>query len=202
MKQLIIIPCCSKKNNGGIEINQEITFFENINIVPELIEKRDERMHLTLPNFQLELLPAWDRYDGRIYRRLKEHQNLINELIANDYLDIIIISALYGVININTPILNYNLEMSALGGVGFWGNENILNNAINNYCIQNSIENVFTFLRPATYYKALIGDGNNFREHIQVWPLGLRGANNINNHLADLIIERINQINIENNVKI
>ena len=31
MKQLIIIPCCKKKVNGGIEINQEPTFFENIN---------------------------------------------------------------------------------------------------------------------------------------------------------------------------
>ena len=32
------------------------------------------------------------------------------------------------------------------------------------------------------------------REHIQEWPVGFHGPNNINNHLADLIINRINQI--------
>jgi len=190
MKQLIIIPCCKKKVNGGIEINQEPTFFENINNVPELIERRNERINLTMPNVQPELLTAWDRYDGRIYKRLKEHQPLINTLIADEKLHIIIISALYGVININTPIINYNLEMGALGGVNFWSHNNILSNAINEYCIQNDIENVYTFLRPATYYMSLIG----LREHIQEWPVGFHGPNNINNHLADLIINRINQI--------
>ena len=191
MKQLIILPCCSKKVDGGIEINQGLTFFENINNVTELIELRNERINLTHPNIQEEeLLPAWDRYDGRIYRRLKEHQPLINTLIAENKLDIIIISALYGVININTPIVNYNLEMGALGGVNFWSYNHILSNSINEYCLQNDIENVYTFLRPATYYNALIG----LREHIQMWPNGLHGAHNINNHLADFIIQRIQQI--------
>lgn len=90
MKQLIIIPCCSAKIAGGIEINQGLTFFENINNVPELIERRNERINLTYPNIQEEeLLPAWDRYNGRIYIRLKEHQHLINTLIAENKLDII-----------------------------------------------------------------------------------------------------------------
>jgi hypothetical protein len=192
MKQLIIIPCCGAKVDGGIEINQGLTFFENINNVPELIVRRNERINLTHPNIQEEeLLPAWDRYDGRIYLRLKEHQPLINTLIAENKLDIIIISALYGVININTPIANYNLRMEALGGVNFWSHNHILGNSINEYCLQNNIENVYTFLRPNTYYNALIG----LRQHIQTWPNGLHGVNNINNHLADLIIQRINQIN-------
>jgi len=190
MKQLIIIPCCSRKISGGIEINQELTFFENPNKVPELIERRNERINLIHPNIQEELLPAWQRYDGQIYRRLKEHQPLINTLIAEKKLDIIIISALYGVININTPIINYNLEMGALGVVNFWNHNEIISNSINQYCIENDIENVYTFLRPTTYYNALIG----LREHIQIWHYGLRGVNNINNHLADLIIQRINHI--------
>jgi cytoplasmic iron level regulating protein YaaA (DUF328/UPF0246 family) len=192
MKQLIIIPCCSAKVAGGIQTNQELTFFENIYNVPELIERRNERIKLTHPNIQEEeLLPAWDRYNGRIYKRLKQHQPLINTLIAENKLDIIIISALYGVININTPIANYNLEMGALGGVNFWNHNHILSNSINEYCLQNDIENVYTFLRPPTYYAALIG----LREHIQKWPNGLHGVNNINNHLADLIILRLMQIN-------
>jgi cytoplasmic iron level regulating protein YaaA (DUF328/UPF0246 family) len=158
MKQLIIIPCCSRKVDGGIEINRGLTFFENINNVPELIVRRNERINLTHPNIQEEeLLPAWDRYDGRIYQILKEHQPLINALIAENKLDIIITSALYGVININTPIANYNLRMEALGGVNFWSHNHILGNSINEYCLQNNIENVYTFLRPTTYYNALIG---------------------------------------------
>ena len=190
MKQLIIIPCCSKKVDGGIEINQELTFFENINNVPQLINRRNERINLAHLNIEEELLPAWDRYDGRIYRRLKEHQLLINALIDENKLVIIIISALYGVVNINTPISNYNLEMKALGGVNFWRFNNILSHSINEYCLQNDIENVYTFLTPDSYYSALRG----LREHIQVWPEGLRGANNINNHSADLIIQRLLQI--------
>lgn len=191
MKQLIIIPCCSRKVDGGIEINRGLTYFENINNIPELIERRNERINLTHPNIrEEELLPAWDRYDGQIYRRLKEHQPLINTLIAENKLDIIIISALYGVININTPIANYNLEMGALGGANFWSHNHILSNSINEYCLRNDIENVYTFLRRETYYRALIG----LREHIQTWPNGLHGVNNINNHLADLILERLEQI--------
>ena len=80
--------------------------------------------------------------------------------------------------------------MGALGGVNFWNHNHILSNSINEYCLQNDIENVYTFLRPNTYYNALIG----LREHIQMWPNGLRGVNNINNHLADLILQRLMQI--------
>jgi hypothetical protein len=191
MKQLIIIPCCSKKVTGGTQINQGLTFFENINNVPELINRRNERINLVHLDIQEEeLLPAWDRYDGRIYRRLKEHQALIDTLIAQNKLDIIIISALYGVINIKTPIANYNLEMKALGGVNFWRFNNILGHSMNEYCLQNDIENIYTFLTPGSYYSSVRG----LREHIQIWPEGLRGPNNINNHSADLIVQRLMQI--------
>ena len=173
--------------------NQQITFFEKAENVPHLIQRRTEQFNAFPPKNQTELLPAWDRYDGRIYRRLKEHQGMINNLITNHCLDIIIVSALYGVINFNTPICNYDLEMKANN---FWSQDHVIGHAINLYCQQNHIDNTYSFLREETYKRATTGIDNN----IWHWPLGLRGANNINNHLADLIIERLNIIAAENNL--
>jgi hypothetical protein len=134
MKTLIIIPCCKRKLMGGIQINQPQTFFENDNILPELILKRNNRIQNIPVIDHFDFLPAWERYDGHLYRNLKVHQILIDSLIQHGYLDIIIISALYGVINYNTPINNYDLRINQLNGVNYWRNQNTLSNAINLYC--------------------------------------------------------------------
>lgn len=194
MKTLIIIPCCKRKLMGGIQINQPQTFFENDNILPELILKRNNRIQNISVVDQFDFLPAWERYDGHLYRKLKEHQILIDSLIQHGYLDIIIISALYGVINYNTPINNYDLRINELNGINYWKNQNTLSNAINLYCEEKNYKNIYTYLTPNSYYKAALGLNENLIEHEQVWPIGLRGINNIYNNLSNLIIFKLNQI--------
>jgi hypothetical protein len=192
-KNLIIIPCCAKKNAGGVLINQHHTFFENNDQVPELISRRNNRKDQFPPKNAHEFMQAWDRYDGRIYRRLKEQQNLINTLLNDNCIDIVILSALYGVINYKTSINNYDLEMGANNGVDYWAADNLIANSINIYCGLTGVENIYTFLRPDTYYRAL---RPNFlmTPHSQLWPVGLRGPMNVLNHVSDHIIQILNNI--------
>lgn len=192
MKKLIILPCCKRKIDGGNLVDENITFFKNEDFVPQLINQRNIRFQINPPLNNNHYLSAWDRYDGQLYRRLKEHQDLINNLIEDERLDIIIISALYGVINYNTPISNYDLKMDKY--VGFWRTQNVLNNAIHTYCQQNNIDKVYTFLRPETYYKSSFIPNINNIEHTQLWPEDIMGINNIYNQVADMVVEELNQM--------
>jgi hypothetical protein len=192
-KTLFIIPCCKRKVEGGAPLAIGGTYFDNPAISAPLIAKR--ALKGTLIGYPVgwnlageELKIAWDRYDGLLYRRLKEHQILITHLIQMGSLDIIIISALYGVINYNTPIVNYDLEMK--GNVAFWNAPagNVISTAVTNYCNANNINIIHTFLTPTTYLMAATGGGL-FPAHINHWPVRLRGVNNIYNRVADMAIE-------------
>lgn len=200
MKNLIVIPCCARKIKGGKEKSiYRTTFFEDNNLVKDLIDKRRSRINELdyLISNKNELLPAWERYDGTIYRNLKKHQDLINKLIKNELLDIVIVSAFYGVINYNTVINDYDLSMNQRRSVSYWAENSLLSKSLYEYGNFCGIKNIYTFLSPNTYYKSL---GKNILIHTQTWPLGLRGVNNINNEVAKLIFERLNLIAKENNL--
>jgi cytoplasmic iron level regulating protein YaaA (DUF328/UPF0246 family) len=204
MKTLLVIPCCKRKIQGGINFNDQLTFFENENNVFDLIERRNQRLtqfeHLL--NNNEEYLEAWERYDGTIYRKLKQYQNLIDKLIQNKIIDIVIVSAMYGLINYNTKIKNYDLSMGQLGGVKFWNNGNLLTNSLNFYIAENQISSVYTFLSPNQYYIALFGDNFNQINHEQIWPIGLRGVNKINNQVSESIIEIIIELASEHQIQV
>ena len=192
-KNLIILPCCSRKNSGGNDSNAGITFFENENICTQLISKRNIRIRQSPPSNPNNFMRAWDRYDGVIYRRLKQHQNLIDNLIKEKCLDIIIMSALYGVINYDTYINDYDLEIKANNGINFWGQGNVISSSINSYGEYTGVQQIYSFLTPNTYYRGLAANALVIN-HFQSWPLGLRGATNVLNHVSDQIVERLNNI--------
>lgn len=192
-KNLIILPCCSRKNHGGNALNARITFFENENTCTQLINKRNIRMIQSPPLNPNNFMRAWDRYDGVIYRRIKHQQNLIDELIKEKCLDIIIMSAMYGIINYDTYINNYDLEIRANGGISFWGQDNVISSSINSYCMHTGVEQIYSFLNPNTYYRGLAANALVI-EHFQSWPIGLRGPTNVLNHVSDQIVERLNNI--------
>ena len=191
-KNLIVIPCCKRKIPGGVIKAAPLTYFDNPSLVPTLIAKRAISMDLNPPIKPFEFMEAWDRYDGGLYRNLKLCQPLINNLINRDCLDIIIISALYGVINYNTPINNYDLTMT-IAHRKLW--ENSISNSINNYCEATNIKTVYTFLRPDTYYS--VTTNGVLLNHTQIWPIGIRGVNNIYNNVANNIIGLLDKINKE-----
>jgi cytoplasmic iron level regulating protein YaaA (DUF328/UPF0246 family) len=192
-KNLFIIPCCSRKNPGGNASNAGNTFFENENICTQLISLRNIKMRQSPPSNHNYFMRAWDRYDGVIYRRLKQHQTLIDSLMKNECLDIIIISALYGVINYDTYINDYDLELSANNGISFWGQGNVISNSINRYCENTDVQQIYSFLTPNTYYRGLSANALELN-HFQSWPVGIRGATNVLNHVSDQIIDRLNNI--------
>ena len=192
MKNLFVIPCCKRKIRGGEARNENtpLTYFEDIDQVPNLVNARNEKINSNNLDHPDILLKAWDRYDGTIYRKLKEGQQRIDKLMAKGCLDIVIVSALYGVINYNTPIANYDLAMKQ-EDIIHWGNS--ISEAINNYCINHKIDEVFTFLAPTTYYPVT---NRSLRDHQKSWPVdpngnAYHGAKNVYNHLAALMTSKL-----------
>jgi hypothetical protein len=190
MKTLIIIPCSKRKLPYGIAAMPP-SFFDGL---PALVAARAIRRAANLQAIPNNLFrTAWDRYDGQLYRRLKRHQPLINSLLEKGCLEIVIISGLYGVLNYDSPTEYYDLAINANGGVAFWGNNNHISNAIIGFNTVHTFDEVHTFLTPRNYYPAAIGN-NGFLQHIQHWPVGLHGANNVNNAVAAMIINQLNLI--------
>jgi hypothetical protein len=195
MKNLIILPCCSSKIPGGVAYQPaNVTFFDDPNnqVITGIVNRRNLLMAAQEGLNVAQFMPAWCRYDGVIVGRLKRDVlNLITQLYENNCIDIIFISALYGAINVDTQIANYDLLMPINPNFeDRWSNT--ISNAVNEYCQLNEISNIYTFLRPDTYYRALNGN-NNFcdRPHLQSWPVGIRGANNVNARVAEMVIERL-----------
>ncbi len=124
-KSLILIPCCgSKKEGGTVEYDRDISIFHYL---PE--RSRDHLMRLRRTLFEYFSLPrgkdieypdentvqymeAYKRYTGtysQIYRRISSFA--WKKLEKTPQLDLVIVSALYGIVRFNEPIRNYNRTM-------------------------------------------------------------------------------------------
>lgn len=195
---LIIIGCCARKNIGGTLLGLNTTFFEQNEQVPDLKNAREYLLQQHPPYGVGEYMKAWDRYDGTVYRKLKQRpiQDKIDFLRAAGKLEILIVSALYGVINYDTPINDYNLKMTDQVNnrtlTQYWQQGHVLANAINTFVRYKGIKNVFTFLTPNTYYNS-ISEG--LVDHQQSWAVVYHGAINVLNHLTDeCIIPKIEEM--------
>lgn len=194
-KTLIILPCSSKKKSGGVPKSTKITYFEDINHVPDLINARQvqtTKHSSTIYNPNL-FLKAYARYEGVISRKLYEHKALVEKMIGEGRIDIVFISGLYGVINYDAEIPHYGYEISKEGGVRFWRDNNTICKSINNYLYETGVTSVHSFLTPKTYLIAVNGrDGiKGIENH---WPapgsiIGTRSIlNQVANDLEELII--------------
>jgi hypothetical protein len=190
-KYLIVLPCCSRKIDGGNQQVQRSTYFEDANNVPDLIRDRAQNMrqHAAIIENNDQFLTAWERYDGVIYRRLKAEQRLIDELMHHNLIDIVIVSALYGLLNYDTPINKYNLKMNAGGLAGLWGTS--VSSAINNYITSQHITETHLFLANAY---SIVTTRLAIPNSVDGWVYGLRGVNNINNAQANKIIDLLRSI--------
>jgi cytoplasmic iron level regulating protein YaaA (DUF328/UPF0246 family) len=97
---------------------------------------------------RIKYLEAYNRYSGNLYSRISESSWKM--LSKNPELNLIIVSALYGLVNYNEPIRYYNITMKNHIYPGrllktWWKNQN-LSNILLDYVTKNKIEVVYDFL--------------------------------------------------------
>ena len=189
--EIILIPCCKRKVIGGARDFQLSGLADVLNAATysRLMEARfDLAKQLGLQpgpdlGFQgksenIAYLPAYKRYDGVIYRTgdVRDRFNKFNGRL-------IILSALYGLLEANDTIRNYDLAMTDSLPMHtrvstFW----------QKHGLREIIEEYYLGWESATLHDLL---SNNYRKALEPWPApkiilyhpynypGLRTASNI-----------------------
>jgi cytoplasmic iron level regulating protein YaaA (DUF328/UPF0246 family) len=135
-KELIVIPCCDRKNPGGESSYKNNAKHNVLEILPRkeaagLIEARrtiaeiknlpaGRDLGLNIDESEIHYLPAYKRYNGNLYKQISDSS--WRKLLETQELDLLIISALYGIIFWDEPIRNYNLMMNGNLRPGRWLN--------------------------------------------------------------------------------
>lgn len=175
-KTLIIIPCCGEKRGGEIvEYDRSDCIVNNLSLEAgeRLMELRREvalafqKMpgpDLGFENTEprIKYMKAYERYSGHLYSKVSE--NSWNRLSRNPELRLVIVSALYGLVDYNEPIRYYNRSMKdhiySRRLLKTWWSNHRLADILADYVTQNEIEVVHDFL--STHYS------------VAVWPYSLR----------------------------
>lgn len=118
--KLIIIACCKTKKSGGHPAHKDSPLANMLgdSHFRKLMDTRRELasiLNLTPgpdlgfddQNGNIQFLPAYQRYDGIIYKR-SDFENVYPQTKLQK---VIIISALYGILDANEEIRNYELNM-------------------------------------------------------------------------------------------
>jgi len=180
-KVLIIIPCCGSKKSGGIiECNAKDSIF---NFLTDGSKKHLLSLRRKLFNyFSLPLrediaysnkdsiyyMEAHKRYTGtysQIYRKISLFS--WEKLEKTQNLDLVIISALYGLLKYNEPIRDYNKTMKDKiqhQTLKVWWRNNNLCAILKDYIKKNKISELHNVLSN-DYNEALLGCFNNI--HIE-----------------------------------
>lgn len=124
MKTLIVIPCSGRKRKGGhagLRWQREDSVIQRLSrdSVEQLQEcRRQLARRLGLPEGEdlggrqptpVPLMPACLRYDGNLYRKVE--RPLWSRIAQSGSLDVVIVSALYGLLAPWEPIRDYNVSM-------------------------------------------------------------------------------------------
>jgi cytoplasmic iron level regulating protein YaaA (DUF328/UPF0246 family) len=162
-KTLIIFACCNRKKSGGAESLHWRRSNSVISRLPlEVGERLLESRFKLSQRFKYQkgkdlggdqdvsksLMRAFERYDGNLYRRIE--RTYWHQLAKVDHVEILIVSALYGLLTPFEPIRTYNLVMtkaisSRLSLARWWRNEG-LGIHLREYIINNDIKEVHDFL--------------------------------------------------------
>lgn len=147
---LILIPCCKTKQPGGITKNQSESSLLDYLTKPKMERLSNLRNELANYFFEIdhaEYMQAYKRYSGAIYRRvLPETWGKLSE---NCKLDLVIISAFYGLLRYDDWICDYNITMKDKIGkktLKTWWRNNGLCQISEDYIIENNISEVHNFL--------------------------------------------------------
>ncbi len=117
MKELLLIPCSNSKNEGGQLDLKGRTAEENLSAVDRnrLVKMRQElasafNVNLSKTEGTISpLMPAYRRYSGNLYGQVRDA--VWTQLGDRDDVDLGIVSALYGLIYWDEPIVKYNISM-------------------------------------------------------------------------------------------
>lgn len=175
--KLLIISCSHKKRASGTDFYERNYFnsetYKYLNVARELRKYHykeiinsnpdeftkqkditgngikvqvDRNYFIDLINNNNNLMQAFYRYEGEFYsydlRELYYQKNIESNL------HILIVSGLYGILEFRDEITDYNLKLN--DGPNLWGN--ILTNVINQYIIENNIENNNVFFALSNEY--------------------------------------------------
>ena len=196
-KKLLIIACSDTKNPGGIPVCTD-DLFQSLNL-PDFINNRQIRLcqydnllinepeyfnnkkRSKLPvnqiyfndcrNTNVLYMPAYQRYSGRLFYSEGLILRYLEKIELED-LHILIISGLYGVLEFNDSIIDYQLEISKST---FWTkNKNFsIQEAVKKYIKVNSIDNEFVFYSLSGQYKKALKP---IQEWNDIWIKHDRGA--------------------------
>lgn len=116
-RELILIPCSVTKNHGG---RRNINGRRLEDDLPEDMKGELDTMRSYVGDKLLDIssqdlrkephLPAFQRYSGKMYERI--HEGVWDEVRRRRDMDIVVLSALYGMVYWDEPVINYDLAMN------------------------------------------------------------------------------------------
>ena len=165
--ELVLIPCSQKKRDGGASIILPFGFVKNylstssylryIELLRKISKYFNERPGSDFGFHQnesgIQLLPADERYSGNIYKK----GEVITLYPKTEGVKILIVSALYGLVDADEPIRKYNISMSCKIGskkVKTWWKNNNLGSIVGEV-IKNHNPNLTHDLLSGDYRNAL-----------------------------------------------
>ena len=194
---LILIPCCyKKKKGGGLEYDIRNCIINDLGpesgkkllelrrkVAIAFEEKHGPDLGFEVNEFEIEYLEAWQRYTGNLYSQI--HENSWEKLKRIPQLRLLIVSALYGLVNFNEPIRYYNRTMKdrihSNRRLNTWWKRHGLRDIILDYIMRNGIEVVHNFL-STDYSEAIANLASTLRglriEHVSHTYRGFGSGSN------------------------
>jgi len=157
---LILIPCCKSKRSGGTtEYRTNSSILNYLTSTPRghlLSLRRQLFEHFPTPfgpdvgypgDGTINYMEAYKRYTGRIYSPISSGS--WEKLRSTPNLDLVIVSALYGLLRYDEPIQVYNVTMKDKMGnhtLKWWWRNNGLCAILRDYINENKISDVHNIL--------------------------------------------------------
>ena len=170
MKSLILLPCSNSKKPGGLPVYKGS--FSVVRSLPQDLGVQLVRLRRELFDYykdiapgheicqpgqavsnsdKLEYMEAFERYSvskSLVYSRITH--NIWNELAKSNDVCVLIVSALYRILNYNEPIQNYNraMDIDKVQGTKLqtWWNENGLPEIVKSLALVHGIGRIYSFL--------------------------------------------------------
>ena len=200
-KELVMIPCSGRKTPDG---SLSLKGRELIEDLPSSQSQKLKRLRdhiagsfdieLSSKSSEMSLMLAYKRYAGDLYNKISS--NTWEELESRKDLEVVIISALYGAIYWDEPIIDYDVEMTEnikkRRRLNTWWRKNGLPEIVSSHIKEEDYDVVRSFL-SGSYRKALL----DLEKRVDpTWLLyGYPGLGSGSNHyrgkdVSDAILER------------
>lgn len=183
MRTLIVIPCSGRKEKGG---ENGLVWARDKSVIHRLPPTASERLldcrRELAQKFGLAegedlggaragpvpLMPACRRYDGNLYRKIEKA--LWSSVARSDSVEIVIVSALYGLLTPWEPIRYYNVSMTDPFAhrlrLARWWSDQGLGRLLTEYVKRNGASVVHDFLSGA--YADVAADLSEFKTAVKL----------------------------------